>query len=74
MFDFKSMLASRTVWANVIGFAATLPAIGDWFGAVDVAEASLHITNAVSAVSFIASTIFRVRATKQLTTSGKPTV
>lgn len=65
--DTKSILASRTVWANAIGLAAV--ALG-FFGydtagldATGLAEAIVQI---VAAASFVASTIFRVVATKQL--------
>jgi lysozyme family protein len=67
MFDSKSILASRTVWANCIGLlAVALGAFGFDTSALDAnafAEATVQL---VAAVSFIASTVFRIVATKQL--------
>ena len=67
MTDSKSILTSRTVWANAIGLAAiALGAFGLKTEDIDVnglAEAAVQI---VAATSFVASTAFRVVATKQL--------
>ena len=67
MTDTKSVLTSRTVWANVIGLAAlALGLLGFNTGSIDangLADAAVQI---IAAASFIASTIFRVVATKQL--------
>lgn len=69
MFDaLKPVFASRTVWANIIGFIAfLLTSLG--FGA-DVlgdqgklADAALAV---VTGLSFIASTAFRIAATHRL--------
>lgn len=63
----KSVFSSRTVWANAIGIIALLLS---WFGfdtsAIDknaLTDAALQV---VAGGSFIASTIFRVIATKRL--------
>lgn len=67
MIDTKSILLSRTIWANAIGVVAFgLSLIGFDTRAVDaggLADAALQI---VTAGSFIASSVFRVVATKQL--------
>lgn len=67
MIDTKTILASRTVWANLVGLAAlVLGLIG--FDAADLrteafAEAAAQL---VAAASFVASTIFRILATRQI--------
>jgi lysozyme family protein len=67
MFDSKSILASRTVWTNLIGLMAVgLGAFGLDTSSLDgpaFAEAAVQL---VAAGSFIASTVFRIVATKQL--------
>lgn len=67
MFDTKTILASRTVWANIIGLVAlVLGLIG--FDASDLqteafAQAAAQL---VAAASFVASTVFRILATRQI--------
>ncbi len=67
MIDTKTILASRTVWANLVGLAAlVLGLIG--FDASDLqteafAEAAAQL---VAAASFVASTVFRILATRQI--------
>lgn len=68
MIDFKSILASRTVWAGIIGIIAMIPGLGEFAGAVDVDQATLHVSNLVGFVSFLGTIIFRVKATKQIAT------
>ena len=67
MFDTKTALASRTVWANLIGVASLgLGLFGVQTGTIDpngLAEAGAQV---VAGASFIASTLFRVLATKQI--------
>ncbi|MGL4241777.1 MAG: hypothetical protein ACRCTI_11750 [Beijerinckiaceae bacterium] len=67
MTDVKSFLQSRTVWANIVGLVALIAAArGVDFGADDanrLAEACLQI---VTAASFVASTLFRVVATRRI--------
>ena len=62
-----AILTSRTVWANVIGLASiALGLLGCNTGSIDangLADAAVQI---VAVASFIASTVFRVVATKQL--------
>lgn len=67
MTDVKSILASRTVWANVIGLAAMgLALVGIDTGDLDVDRLAEAAAQLVAAGSFVASTIFRVAATQQL--------
>jgi hypothetical protein len=67
MFDTKTILASRTIWSNLIGLAALVLGLFGFdssalaTGAVE--EALLQI---IAAGSFIASTLFRIVATKQI--------
>jgi lysozyme family protein len=63
----KNILESRTVWANTIGFASlALSILGFRTGEVDTSLVADKALEAVAAVSFIASTLFRVLATKKL--------
>ncbi|MEE1654891.1 hypothetical protein VB618_01680 [Microvirga sp. CF3062] len=67
MFDTKTILASRTVWSNLIGLAALVLGLLGFDGSAlatgAVEEALLQI---IAAGSFIASTLFRIVATKQI--------
>jgi hypothetical protein len=67
----KGLLASRTVWANLIGFASLgLGLFGVKSGNLDVNGLADAATQIVAGVSFVASTVFRIAATKQI---GTPT-
>jgi len=67
MIDRKPVTASRTVWANIIGLACTVLAIvGVDTGGVDTDRFAEAAAQLVAAVSFIASTVFRIIASKQL--------
>jgi len=58
MTDTKSIFASRTVWANVIGLAAVgLSLAGVKIGSIDVNGLADAAAQLVAAGSFIASTI-----------------
>lgn len=63
----KTIFASRTVWANGIGLLAVFLS---WFGfdttGVDKNAVTESVFQAVAAISFIASTFFRVIASKKL--------
>jgi hypothetical protein len=67
MFDTKTILASRTIWSNLIGLAALVLGLFGFDGSAlatgAVEEALLQI---IAAGSFIASTLFRIVATKQI--------
>lgn len=61
----KTVLQSRTVWANVIGLASLgLSIFG--YGGLDVGGLTDAVLQTVTAGSFIASTIFRVKANAKL--------
>jgi len=67
MFDTKTILASRTVWANLIGLAAlVLGLFGFDTSALNTDAFGEAAVQLVAAASFIASTIFRILATKQI--------
>lgn len=61
----KSILQSRTIWANAIGFLSlSLSLFG--YGTLDVPGLTDAILQAIAAASFIASTFFRVTAKAKL--------
>ena len=63
----KSLLSSRTVWANVIGLAALLLSrFGLDAGSIDQTKLLDAILNIVAGGSFIASSVFRVIARKAI--------
>ncbi|WP_262027658.1 hypothetical protein [Microvirga sp. Mcv34] len=67
MFDTKTILASRTVWANLIGLAALLLGLFGFDGSALVTGAFEEaFVQLIAAASFIASTVFRILATKQI--------
>ncbi len=64
--DTKTILQSRTVWANVIGLASLgLSLFG--YGGLDVGGLTDAVLQTVTAGSFVASTLFRIKATTRLT-------
>ncbi|NBJ11519.1 hypothetical protein [Microvirga arsenatis] len=67
MFDTKSILASRTVWANLVGLAALVLGLFG-FDASALATGSFEeaLVQLVAAGSFVASTVFRILATRQI--------
>jgi lysozyme family protein len=62
MNDVKSILASRTVWANLVGL--TLAGIDT--GDLDVNRLAESAAQLVAAASFIGLTVFRIAATRRL--------
>jgi lysozyme family protein len=65
--DSKSILASRTVWANIVGLAAVaLGLFGFDTSSLDTGAFADAAVQLVVAASFVASTVFRVLATRQL--------
>ena len=67
MFDTKTILASRTIWANLIGLAAlVLGLLGFDTSALATGAIEEALVQLIAAGSFIASTIFRIVATKQI--------
>jgi lysozyme family protein len=67
MMDTKTILASRTVWANLIGLAALILGLfGFDASALNAGAFQEALVQFIAAASFIASTIFRILATKQI--------
>ena len=67
MIETKSLLLSKTLWANAIGLAALL---ADSFG-LDVSDVDAQgfaeaLTQAIAGIAFVASTLFRLTARKAL--------
>ncbi len=63
----KNVLASRTVWANLIGLASVgLGMLGVKTGSIDANSLADAAAQLVAGGSFIASTVFRMQATKQI--------
>ncbi|WP_445501818.1 glycoside hydrolase family 108 protein [Microvirga sp. G4-2] len=67
MMDTKTILASRTVWANLIGLAALILGLfGFDASTLDAGAFQEALVQFIAAASFIASTVFRILATKQI--------
>ena len=67
MTDTKTPFASRTVWANIIGLGSlALGTLGVQTGSLDQSGLADAASQVVAGVSFIASTYFRLQATKQI--------
>lgn len=67
MIDTKTIFASRTVWANLIGLAAlVLGLFGFDASALNAGAFQESLVQFIAAASFIASTVFRIVATKQI--------
>jgi hypothetical protein len=67
MLDTKTLLASRTVWANLIGLIAlVLGVLGFDAAPLGTGEFEEAVVQLVAAASFVASTVFRILATKQI--------
>ncbi|GGK29767.1 hypothetical protein [Salinarimonas ramus] len=67
MTETKTPFASRTVWANFVGLAAlVLPFAGFDAAALDPERLAEAGATLVAAGSFIASTVFRVVATRRI--------
>ncbi|WP_210485636.1 hypothetical protein [Microvirga antarctica] len=67
MIDVKPLLASRTIWSNLIGLAALVLGLRGYDASALTDGVVLDaIAQLVAAVSFIASSVFRVVATKQI--------
>jgi lysozyme family protein len=63
----KTILSSRTIWANAIGMGAlALSWLGFDTSGVDKSALTDHLLQALAGLSFVASTFFRVIATKRL--------
>jgi lysozyme family protein len=67
MNDVKSILASRTVWANIVGLASIgLSLAGVDTGDIDTDRFAESAAQFVAAASFIGSTVFRIAASRRL--------
>jgi lysozyme family protein len=67
MTDAKSILASRTVWTNLVGLASIgLALVGIEVGDVDANRLAEAAAQLVAAASFLGSTVFRIAATRRL--------
>lgn len=67
MFDTKTLLQSRTIWANVVGFGSiALSLMGFQTAGLDQGLLTDRLLEIVAAGSFVASSVFRVVATKRL--------
>ena len=67
MTDVKSILASRTVWTNIVGLVSVaLAMLGLDVGDVDANRLAEAAAELVAAASFIAWTLFRIAATRRL--------
>jgi hypothetical protein len=67
MIEFKNLLLSRTVWANAVGLAALLLSMfGFNVPVIEKEQLVEAILQVVTGGSFVASTIFRILATKKI--------
>jgi lysozyme family protein len=67
MFDTKTILASRTIWTNLIGLGALVLGLFGFDGsALATGAFEEALVQLVASGSFIASTVFRILATKQI--------
>ncbi|KAB0265656.1 hypothetical protein [Microvirga brassicacearum] len=67
MIDSKTILSSRTVWSNVIGLGAlVLGVLGLDATGLEAPAFADAVAQIIAAGSFIASTVFRIIATKQI--------
>jgi hypothetical protein len=68
MIEFKTILQSRTVWANGVGlFALLLSLLGFQSVAIEREQLVDAILQVVAGGSFVASTFFRIFASKKIT-------
>jgi lysozyme family protein len=66
MFGTKSLLTSKTFWANTLGFISVLPIIGKYLVDVDISQFGEAVAGAIAAGAFIASTVARIYAKYQI--------
>ncbi len=62
----QSLLQSRTVWSNLIGFGALILSLTGHGAGLDTGQLTDSIMQVVTAGSFIASTVFRILSTKKV--------
>jgi hypothetical protein len=67
MLDTKTILASRTVWSNLIGLSALVLGLFGFDGsALATGAVEEALVELIAVGSFIASTLVRIVATKQI--------
>ena len=67
MSDWKNLFASRTVWANFVGLGALVAGgFGIDLSGTDQEATTNALLQVVAGVSFLASTTFRILASKKL--------
>jgi hypothetical protein len=71
MDGFKGFFASKTVWANIVGFLAATPLGAKFLAGANVSQLVEAVSTVVVVLAPIVSTFFRLAATKQLVTSSK---
>ncbi len=67
MDEWKNFLASRTVWANAVGLLALILSAIGVDADIDRERVVDSLLQVVAGLSFLASTAFRVAATRRLT-------
>lgn len=67
MIDSKTILSSRTIWSNAIGLTAlVLGLFGFDATGLETSAFADAVAQIIAAGGFIASTVFRILATKQI--------
>ena len=67
MEGFKSLVQSRTFWANAIGIVSLLvPPAGAYVGLIDPDAIAEAVSNGVAVAAFVMSTYYRLTATKRI--------
>jgi lysozyme family protein len=69
----KPYLASKTLWANLLGFLSIMPIIGGYLSGENLSQWAEAISAFIAAGAFIASSAARIAAKYQLSTSAKLT-
>jgi len=62
----QSIFQSRTIWSNVIGFAAFILSLTGHGVALDTGQLTDSVMQLITAGSFLASTVFRIISTKKV--------
>ena len=67
MEGFKSLVQSRTFWANAIGIISLLvPPAAPYVAGIDPSAVAEAVSNGVAVAMFVMSTYYRMTATKQI--------
>jgi lysozyme family protein len=62
----KPFLASKTLWANLLGFLSVMPIIGGYLSGENLSQWAEAISAFIAAAAFIASSVARISAKYQL--------